>query len=175
MASLLSALSTEGLLVQVEAGSMSSPIHLNPEGAFGFGVDVGGTKIAGALVNLKGKIVAQTEEQTDVRGGRYVLDQIARLAHILADGSASKIRSSVIGLPCAVHPKTGEIALAPNIASFNGVNAHTELAKRLPGIVTIENDVNLAAVAEYRRGAAANAYSNMAFLALGTGTGLGRA
>jgi predicted NBD/HSP70 family sugar kinase len=172
MASLLSALSTEGLIAHEEPRSMSSPIRLNPDGAYGFGVDVGGTKISGALVNLKGEILAQREERTDVRGGDYVFDQIARLAHALADGSANKLKGSVVGLPCAIHPKTGEIALAPNIASLNGLNARIELAKRLPGVIAIENDVNLAAVAEHERGAA-NACSNMAFLALGTGTGLG--
>ena len=172
MASLLSALSAEGLIVQEEPRSMCSPIRLNPDGGYGFGADVGGTKIAGTLVNLKGEVLAQSEERTDVRGGDYVFDQIARLAHSLADGSASKLKGSVVGLPCAIHPKTGEIALAPNIASLNGLNARIELAKRLPGAIAVENDVNLAAVAEHDRGAA-NACSNMAFLALGTGTGLG--
>jgi predicted NBD/HSP70 family sugar kinase len=172
MASLLSALSAEGLIVQDEPSSTSSSIRLNPDSAYGFGVDVGGTKVSGALVNLKGEILAQREERTDVRGGDHVFDQIARLAHALADGSASKLKGSVVGLPCAIHPKTGEIALAPNIASLNGLNARIELAKRLPGVIAVENDVNLAAVAEHDRGAA-SACSNMAFLALGTGTGLG--
>ena len=172
MASLLSALSKEGLILQEEPGSMSSSIRLNPDGAYGFGVDVGGTKISGALVNLKGEILAQREERTDVRGGDHVFDQIARLAYALVDGSASRLKGSVVGLPCAIHPKTGEVALAPNIASLNGLNARIELAKRLPGVIAVENDVNLAAVAEHDRGAA-NACSNMAFLALGTGTGLG--
>ena len=113
MASLLSALSKEGLILQEEPGSMSSSIRLNPDGAYGFGVDVGGTKISGALVNLKGEILAQREERTDVRGGDHVFDQIARLAHALVDGSASRLKGSVVGLPCAIHPKTGRSLSRP--------------------------------------------------------------
>ena len=45
------------------------------------------------LVNLKGEILAQREERTDVRGGDHVFDQIARLAYALVDGSASRLKA----------------------------------------------------------------------------------
>lgn len=155
--------------------SNSSPIQLFVDAEYGFGVDVGGTKVAGAVVDLDGQIISRREEPTDPRGGSYVFDQIERLAYSMATGLAvlpSKLRSFAVGLPCAVHPETQKIALAPNIVGFDGLDAYAELARRLSGVIAIENDVNLAALAEQSSGAAKGCGS-AAFLALGTGTGLG--
>lgn len=150
-------------------------IHLVAGSAFAFGADVGGTKIASAIVDFAGRILAEVEEATDPRGGKFVFDQIERIARTLAAGisvDVARIRSISIGLPCAVHPKTHIITLAANIIGFDGLNAYDELSARFSGFISVDNDVNLAAVAEHAKGAA-KSYSNAAFLALGTGTGLG--
>src|SRR6266404_5059345 len=54
------------------------------ETAYCFGADLGGTKLAAALADARGRIVAEMTEPTDRRGGAYVAEQIAACADKLA-------------------------------------------------------------------------------------------
>jgi predicted NBD/HSP70 family sugar kinase len=145
------------------------------DAAYSLGVDVGGTKVIAAIADLLGKIVAEAAEPTDPRGGRHVLRQIRSLSDRLAleNGlDASRIRSVVVGTPGVVDPANGALSLIPNISGLSEISVTRTLAEHYGQEVAIENDVNLAVLGEVWQGCARGC-QNAAFLALGTGVGLG--
>jgi predicted NBD/HSP70 family sugar kinase len=148
--------------------------ELSPEGGHVLGVDLGGTKVTVAVADISSKVLAEVTEPTHPRGGLVVLDQITKLANRLARDiniHPSRIRSIVVGTP-GVANKSGTIDLAPNIADFGQLDVVGILTEKLGSSVKVENDVNLALLGEIWHGCAQNV-ANVAFIALGTGIGLG--
>jgi predicted NBD/HSP70 family sugar kinase len=140
-----------------------------------FGADLGGTKLAAALADAQGRIVAQSTEPTDRRGGEFVAEQIATCAEKLAQSvgiETTQTRHVMVGVPGAVDPRTGRVSQIPNIAGLEDVDVLSYLRGRFGPDVAIENDVNLAMLGEQSLGCASGCH-NAAFLALGTGAGLG--
>ena len=143
--------------------------------AYSLGVDVGGTKIVAAIADLLGKIVAEIAETTDPRGGRHVLRQIRSLSDRLATENeldASRVKSIVVGTPGVIDPASGALSLIPNIRGLSEISVTRALAELFGREVAIENDVNLAVLGETWQGCALGC-KDTAFLALGTGVGLG--
>src|SRR5579872_5640792 len=145
------------------------------ETTYCFAADLGGTKLAAAMADGRGRIVAELTEPTDRRGGAFVAEQIAACADKLAQNvgiEAARVRHFMVGVPGAIDPLTGRVSLTPNIAGLQDFDVLGYLRGRFgPGVV-IENDVNLAMLGEQALGCASRC-RNAAFLALGTGTGLG--
>jgi predicted NBD/HSP70 family sugar kinase len=78
----------------------------------------------------------------------------------------------MVGIPGAVDPRTGRVSLTPNIVGLEDFDVLGYLRDRFGPHVAIENDVNLAMLGEQAHGCARRC-RNAAFLALGTGAGLG--
>jgi len=145
------------------------------ETAYCFAADLGGTKLAAAMADARGRIVAELTEPTDRRGGAHVAEQIATCADKLAHAAGIEIgrtRHVMVGIPGAVDPRTGRISQIPNIAGLEDVDVLGYLRDRFGPDVAIENDVNLAMLGERALGCASGC-RNAAFLSLGTGAGLG--
>ena len=143
--------------------------------AYCFAADLGGTKLAAAIADAHGRILAELTEPTDARGGAHVAEQIAACAAKLAQTvgvEVTRVRHVMVGVPGAFDPQTGRIAMIPNIAGLEDFDVLGYLRGRFGPDVAIENDVNLAMLGEYSLGCARGC-RNAAFLALGTGTGLG--
>ncbi|KAA2234860.1 ROK family protein [Salinarimonas soli] len=139
-----------------------------------FVADLGGTKLHAAIVDEAGTVLAERREPT-ADGVQSVIDQITALRNDLAAACATPaaaIASAAIGVPGAVHPRTGRISLAPNIAGLDAVDLASELERRFGHGVRIENDVNLAALGESADGCARGVLT-FAFVSLGTGIGMG--
>jgi predicted NBD/HSP70 family sugar kinase len=148
--------------------------ELSPEGGHVLGIDLG-ARVTVTLGDIAGRVLAVTDEPTDSRGGAWALEQIARLADRLARDNhthPSRIRSIVLATPGVVNPRTGAIEMAPNITGLGHLNVVGLLSEKLGSPVAIENDINLALLGEIWHGCAQNV-ANVAFLALGTGVGLG--
>src|SRR5204862_283591 len=95
------------------------------ETVYCFGADLGGTKLAAALADARGRIVAQLTEPTDARGGEYVAEQIAACADKLAQSvgiERTRTRHVMVGVPGAVDPRTGRVSQIPNIAGLEDVD-----------------------------------------------------
>jgi len=143
--------------------------------ALSVGADLGGTKLSVAIADLVGSTLAEATEPTDRRGGAHVLRQVHDAAQRLAASQGldlSRARSVVVGMPGVVDPSTGAVALVPNIRGLSAISAPKMLADLFGQAVAIENDVNLAMLGEAWQGCAQGA-EDAAFLALGTGVGLG--
>ena len=140
-----------------------------------FAADLGGTKLAAALADARGQIVAELTEPTDPRGGAHVAEQIAASADKLARTvgiEAMRVHHVMVGVPGAIDPLTRRVSLTPNITGLQDFDVLAYLRGRFGPGVEIENDVNLAMLGERMLGCARQC-RNAAFLALGTGAGLG--
>jgi predicted NBD/HSP70 family sugar kinase len=145
------------------------------EAGYCLAADLGGTKLAAAMADARGQILAELTEPTDPRGGAHVAEQIAACADKLAQSAGidvTRTRTVMVGVPGAVNPDTGRISLIPNIAGLENFDVLGYLRGRFGPSVAIENDVNLAMLGEQMRGCASGC-RNAAFLSLGTGAGLG--
>jgi predicted NBD/HSP70 family sugar kinase len=140
-----------------------------------FAADLGGTKLAAAIADGHGRLVAELTEPTDPRGAAHVAEQIAACAQKLAHTvgiDVTRARHVMVGIPGAVDPHTGRVSLTPNIAGLEDFDVLGFLRQRFGPDVAIENDVNLAMLGEHALGCASRC-RNAAFLSLGTGAGLG--
>jgi predicted NBD/HSP70 family sugar kinase len=145
------------------------------DSAYCFAADLGGTKLAAAMADARGRIVAELTEPTDGRGAAYVAEQIATCAEKLAQAAGIEVtraRQVMVGVPGAIDPRTGRVSLTPNISGLQDFDVLGYLRERFGPEVAIENDVNLAMLGERALGCATRC-RNAAFLALGTGAGLG--
>jgi predicted NBD/HSP70 family sugar kinase len=149
--------------------------EMRKDAAFVFGCDLGGTKLHIALADLSGTIVAEAIEQTDQRSGRALLtqirsttDKVVRKAKI----DRRRVHLAAIGMPGVVDPQSGSLALSPNIPDFGAVNVIAAMGRAFDCKAMIENDVNLAVLGEHWRGRG-QGIDNLAFIALGTGIGMG--
>ena len=137
------------------------------------GVDLGGTKVFGALVDPDrtglGAVLADAKSPTPTGGVTSVLDAVEALVRRL-DPQPTAVG---IGTPGVVEPGTGRVLLAPNLAGFDQpVDVGRLLAERLGCDVAVGNDVNVAALGEVRAGAAVGHHDVLAVW-LGTGLGAG--
>jgi predicted NBD/HSP70 family sugar kinase len=175
---LLAELEVRGM-VRVEGALGGAPgrsqlsYALKADAALALGFDVGGTKVAGAIVDLRGRILAEITEPTAQHGAESLMAQLHRLAERLCDSAGVprfRLRIAAIGVPAAVHPEHATLSLAGNLPAVEGGNLRSTLRDALGLTVLIDNDVNLALLAEASQGAAAGR-DNVAFIALGTGIG----
>ncbi len=179
MSEVIDAFGQQGLVRQVgrtsgNVGRTAVLYELSPEGGHVLGIDLG-ARLTVALADIAGRVIAEADEPTDSRGGAWALDQIARLSDRLARDNhthPSRIRSIVMATPGVVNPRSGAIEMAPNITGLDHLNVVGLLAEKLGTPVVLENDINLALLGELWHGCAQNV-DNVAFLALGSGVGLG--
>jgi glucokinase len=142
--------------------------------SFAIGVDIGGTKIAFALVDAGGNVHAQHRVPTQPdEGVSAVLDRIADGIRQIMIESGQTISGIGIGSPGLVDPKTGIVYLAVNL-NWKEVSLRDAVARRLRSDLPIyvQRDTNAAAVGEYLFGAAKGTH-DFAHFAVGTGLGMG--
>lgn len=142
-----------------------------PSSAYVAGLHVDSDVASAGVADITGRVV--TEITVDPGCGENPVE-LVRGAIARACRSAgvrpSQLRAFVIGTPGVVDPRTGDPRLAVNLPEWHeGVLGALRSDLRRP--VTIENDVNLAAMAERADGAAVNA-TDFVFIWLGVGLGL---
>ncbi len=146
----------------------------DPGAAHVLGVDLGGTKVSAAVADLSGRILAEREEPTSGATGPAVLRQLTELCRGVAKEAGvawSRVDAVAVGSPGVV-AHDGTLDLASNIPGLAGVHLAADLRRALRVPVTVDNDVNLAALGELHAGVARTCRT-FALLALGTGVGLG--
>ena len=135
------------------------------------GIDLGGTKIAAALADTKGKILNKITIPTQAKKGpKTVLANVKKAIRLAMSkhGRIGKIGVSAAG---PIDYKTGAIKNPPNLP-FKILNLKQELRKAFKVPVYIENDANAAALAELKYGAGKSC-KNFIFVTISTGIGGG--
>lgn len=134
------------------------------------GVDVGGTKVLGGVVDAAGKVLATSRRDTPREGGSELTKTIAEVAlELMQEHSITAVGVSAAGF---VSSDRKTMLATPNIADWNGVQLDIELTKLIGLPVVIENDANAAAWGEAKFGAGRN-QAHMMMLTIGTGVGGG--
>ena len=137
---------------------------------YSIGVDVGGTKVLGGVVDQNGKVLAQARRDTPRQGGADLTGTIADVALELI--STHVIASIGISAAGFVSSDRKTMLATPNIAGWNGLILDAEIERLIGLPVVIENDANAAAWGEARFGAGVGE-DHLMLLTVGTGIGGG--
>lgn len=140
------------------------------------GVDVGGTKVYGCVLDPTRPTEALAEVRRDTpRGGDAVLDAVVAVVHDVAEAAGlsgvAALAGVGVGVPGLVD-RGGMLRLAPNLPGVADLAVGPRLEERLGTPVTVENDATAATWAEVRAGAAEGA-EDAVMVTLGTGIGAG--
>ena len=136
------------------------------------GIDLGGTQVRVAVAGSDGTITASAKASTPGLGGpegmvRWTARTIAQIA------GGRRLRSVGIGVPGPCDPHTGTLINPPNLVGWPGnLPLGRMLEQELRARVHLENDANVAAVAEHQRGAGRGA-NDLAYVTWSTGIGSG--
>ncbi|WP_329019247.1 ROK family glucokinase [Micromonospora rifamycinica] len=134
------------------------------------GVDVGGTKVAGGVVDDTGRVLVQARRDTPADDVGKTRDVIIELVTQLAAGH--QVDAVGIGAAGWIDASRSTVLFAPNLAwRDEPLRDYVSTATGLP--VIVENDGNVAAWAEFRHGAAREADDSMVMFTIGTGVGGG--
>jgi glucokinase len=152
-----------------------------------FGVDIGGTKVFGVVLDPDGSVIAesrvatpQTEDPAGLESasgpGIDVADAVATVVASLREGPGerSNDRSITVGVGApGMVDRLGTLRFAPNLPSAVGADLRELVSKRVPdAVVVVENDANCAALAEQAFGALRGVRDGV-MVTLGTGIGGG--
>jgi glucokinase len=133
------------------------------------GVDIGGTKIAGGVVDENGKVLEELRVESPATDAEAIEEAVAGLVKEL--GSRHDIKAVGVGAAGYVDKTRAIVMFAPNIA-WRNVNLKAELEERVRLPVVIENDANAAAWGEFQYGAGHDV-NDLLLLTVGTGVGGG--
>jgi fructokinase len=134
------------------------------------GIDLGGTKIAGIVLDRDGSTLAEARVAAPRGAYGATVEAVAALV-LKLEGMAGTPCTVGIGMPGSLSPATGLVRNA-NSHWLNGHPFGADLTRRLNRPLRIENDANCLAVSEAIDGAGAGARVVWAVI-LGTGVGSG--
>ncbi|EET85865.1 ROK family protein [Clostridium carboxidivorans P7] len=139
------------------------------------GIDLGGTKISGAIADFNGDIISKYIIPTNSHEGeKVVLERITTVIEKVIEESKvdkDKILAIGIGSPGPLDAKKGIILTTPNLP-FKNFNIVKPLEDKFNIPVHLDNDANAAAIGEYVFGAGQGT-NNMVFITVSTGIGGG--
>jgi glucokinase len=144
-------------------------------GRHALAIDLGGTKIAAAVVRDDGTVIAHATRPTEaMKGGDWVLNRIKEAALEALDASQLTPNTLVgvgMGTPGIVDATTGVmLSEAVNIPDWKGRNLKAELERVLHLPAFVDNDANVAALGEWVFGAGKGA-RHLVYITIGTGVG----
>jgi predicted NBD/HSP70 family sugar kinase len=180
ISSIMSRLETAGLVIEHSSqisgtGRPATMYELNPQAGYVIGMDLGGSTVRAVLADLYGDVVRYTEspvraDSADslVRQVRELRDQLLTSAGIAGD----LLVAAGIGVPGILDSSGRTVRAAYNVPVLAELDLRSDFGAALGVPITVENDVNLAAIGEGWRGCAVGC-RNFALIAVGTGIGMG--
>lgn len=152
-------------------GRPSVVLTLNVESACVVGIDLGGTKCHGALSGLDGAILAEQYVSVVDAGGAFAaLVQVWNAMKDAALGRGVEIGALAVGVPAVIDADSELAVRGPNVG-WDGFDL-VERVRSFGVPFLVDNDVNLAAIAE---GEVGQAVGSRDYAVLSIGTGLGGA
>jgi glucokinase len=142
---------------------------------FAVGVDVGGTKVAAALVDSAGQIRFRSRSNMVANGtASDGLDAVVSTVRKLICESAlgPDVRAIGICAPGPLSPEAGIVINPPNVPCWRNYPLVAEVERIFQMPVKLDNDANAAALAEATWGAG-RPYRSVFYVGIGTGIGTG--
>ena len=149
--------------------SAARPMPDAPEGRYALGIDVGGTKIAGGIVDLQtGAVSARQQVPTQYdRGGAAILaDTLALARDLHAKATSLGLRPQALGVGVAELVDRQGRVFSDHRIKWTGLDVAGSLQAVLPTVISA--DVRAAALAEARFGAGRD-LADFNFVTIGTG------
>jgi glucokinase len=138
--------------------------------ALTIGVDIGGTKVAGGVVDEEGRILARARVETPAKDAEAAEDAIVGVVQQLCVGRDVE----AVGVAVAGFVDSGRthVYFAPNLPDWHNEPLRDDVATRVGLPVVVENDANAAAWGEHRFGAGRHE-THLVCVTVGTGIGGG--
>ena len=128
-----------------------------PESAYVAALDVSAHHVTATIADITGQIISDVSVDPNASDDPVALVQTAVMRLVeSAEVPLEKLRACVIGTPGVVDPRTGDIRFSFDLISWHE-GVLEALRTDLERSVVLENDVNLAALAEHSEGMAAGA------------------
>jgi len=138
--------------------------------ALTIGVDIGGTKVLGGVVDPAGTVLAQCRRDTPADDPSQIVTRIVEVIRELT--AAHQVDAVGIGAAGWIDAARSTVLFAPNLA-WRDEPLRDKLAAEIDLPIVVENDANVAAWAEFKFGAAKAASESMVLFTIGTGIGGG--
>lgn len=135
---------------------------------YSIGIDIGGTKIAGALVDSTGEVLRELKVPSPIDSSAAMVEAIVSLINQLAKGE--KVVGAGVAAAGFLSADREIMYHAPNIAAWRNEPLKKLIATKVEVPVLLENDANAAGWAEFQFGAGKDV-SSMIMLTIGTGVG----
>jgi len=135
------------------------------------GVDLGGTKLLAGVVDADLNVHHRVHRPVHGLGQRELLEMAVEAVEEARAASAGEVTAVGFGIPCLIDQRRGMATMAVNLP-LRDVPFRDLMAERLGLPVEVDNDGNVAALAEWRAGAARGA-NDVVLLTIGTGIGGG--
>ena len=138
------------------------------------GIDIGGTKVAGGLVDVDGNITHRARRDTPHRSKSpsvvedTIVEVVAELMQVLGPETVAAVGIGAAGFVAA---DRATVVFAPHL-SWRHEPLQEALHKRIALPIFVDNDANAAAWAEWKFGAA-QGETHLMMITLGTGIGGG--
>ena len=134
------------------------------------GIDIGGTKVLGGVVNDKGEVLESIRKDTPKSGGQDLINVVIEIVKSL------QLNHKIVGIGVSnagiVSSDRRTIVAAGNISNWNNISLADALQAEFYLPAVVENDANAAIWAEYKFGNAQGLNPVMFFI-IGTGVGGG--
>ena len=127
------------------------------------GIDIGGTSIKGAIVTDQGEVLTRFAMDVDKNSpGEVEVNKFCdvMLKAVKEYDPSIKLKGIGIGMPGILDMDKGIVVSSPNLPNWNGLNICSLISKRMSLPVYLNNDANVAALAEARFGSGKE-YSNL--------------
>lgn len=139
-------------------------------------LDIGGTKILGAIFNSKKEVVYRLKKKTKADGeeAQNVEDTIISVVDEMLSEfgiKSSQVKAIAAGAPGVIDQEKGIVLTSPNLP-WKDYDIRTPIEKKFGTKFYIGNDVNVGVLGEYKYGAG-KGYKNIVGLFVGTGMGGG--
>ncbi|MEP7055048.1 MAG: ROK family protein [Actinomycetota bacterium] len=149
--------------------------EVRPECGFVLGFDVGRQYLRGAIADMAGGIRAKMSVPVTATDGPSRVTELVSLAHVLLEQAhltSADMTQTVIGSPGVYDPQRDALALAASLPGWGSPAVLAGLRDAFGADVMVENDINVAALAERAHGHG-RGIDNFAFVSIGTGIGMG--
>jgi len=134
------------------------------------GVDIGGTKVAGGVVDESGAILARARIDTPAKDAEAAEDAIVSVVEQLRGDF--DIEAVGLGIAGFVDEARSRVYFSPNLPDWHNEPVRDDVSRRVGLPVVVENDANAAAWGENRFGAGREE-TNLVCVTVGTGIGGG--
>lgn len=133
------------------------------------GIDIGGTNLRAAIISNEGKIIEVFKAKNDVdKGASYNLDKL--ITHIKKQWNKYEIQKVGVGAPGHLDRNVGKLLNPVNLKGWENFNIKEYLSEMLNLPVQIDNDANLAGLAESLFGSAKD-FESVFYITVSTGVG----